>query len=311
MATHRFAGLILSSDFPIPELPSARGIAYAHVALGARLQGDLRRDWCHSWRVPRGRFWMRVAATGEGHVVQFPGLAQFVVTPGEIICHPRTGVPLTTVRHLLLDQLLPALLGSQTRLVLHASAVDIGARAVGFLGAAGAGKSTLAAALVRGGASLLTDDALVIDCGAEIPRAVPLYPGLRLWPDSRRLVGAWRVRRTQVAHYSRKERWAGAAVPFSNRPLPLDALYVVVRRGKRGGIHPMSARQSMMALVRYSMMLDATSRAAVGHGFELASRLVAQIPVRRLVLPAGPRALRDACIALHAATARSQPGTAV
>ena len=250
---------------------------------------------------------MRVAATGSGHTVQFPGFAEFVATPRDIVCHPRTGVPLRTVRHLLLDQLLPALLGSRVRLVLHASAVDIGARAVGFLGAAGAGKSTLAAALVRSGASLLTDDALVIDCGASAPRAVPSYPGLRLWPDSARLVGAWRVRRTQVAHYSRKQRWSGAAVPFSDRPLPLDALYVVARGRSRGGIHRMSARQSIMALVRYSMMLDANDRTTVRSGFELASRVVEQIPVRRLVIPAGARALRDTCRAVNLVTASERP----
>ena len=66
-----------------------------------------------------------------GRIVQFPGFAEFAVTPRDIVCHPRTGVPLATVRHLLLDQLIPALLASRARLVLHASAVDIGARAVG------------------------------------------------------------------------------------------------------------------------------------------------------------------------------------
>jgi len=307
VATYRFAGLILSSDFPIPELPRAAGNPFVHLSIGARLRDDVRRKWCHSWRVRGGPFWMRVAATGNGHTVQFPGFAEFAVTPRDIVCHPRTGIPLGTVRHLLLDQLIPALLGSRARLVLHASAVDIGARAVGFLGAAGAGKSTLAAALVRGGASLVTDDALVIDCGTSVPRAVPSYPGLRLWPDSARLVGVWRVRRTQVAHYTRKQRWSGAAVPYSDRPLPLDALYVVARGRSRGGIHLMSARQSIMALVRYSMMLDANDRSTVRFGFELASRLVEQIPVRRLVIPAGARALRDTCRVLNLETASGRP----
>ena len=302
MATYRFAGLILSSDFPIPELPRATGTPYAYVTIGARLRGDVRRKWRHSWRVRGGPFWMRVAATGSGHIVQFPGFGEFAVSPSAIVCHPRTGIPLETVRHLLLDQLLPALLGSRVRLVLHASAVDIGARAVGFLGAAGAGKSTLAAALVRGGASLVTDDALVIDCRTNVPRAVPSYPGLRLWPDSQRLVGAWRVRRTQVAHYTRKQRWYGAAVPYSERPLPLDALYLVARGRSRAGIHLMSARQSIMALVRYSMMLDANDQSTVRFGFELASRLVEQIPVRRLVIPPGARALREMCRALNLVT---------
>lgn len=246
---------------------------------------------------------MRVAATGGGHFVQFPGFAEFTVAPGAILCRPRTGVPLQTVRHLLLDQLLPALLASDTRLVLHASAVGIAGRAVGFLGPAGAGKSTLAAALVRSGASVLTDDALVIGCGANGPIAVPSYPGLRLWPATARLVGVWRVRRAPVAHYTRKQRWFGAAVPFCRRPLPLGALYVVTRGTTRGAVRPMSARQSIMALVRYSMMLDANDRSTVRSGFELASQVAEHVPVRRLVIPSGARALADACLAVKTRSA--------
>ena len=242
---------------------------------------------------------MRVAATGSGHIVQFPGFGEFAVSPSAIVCHPRTGIPLETVRHLLLDQLLPALLGSR-RLVLrqrrHRCPGSRLPRQPRRQIRAGGG-------LVRSGASLVTDARLVIECRTDVPRAVPSYPGLRLWPDSQRLVGAWRVRRTQVAHYTRKQRWYGAAVPYSERPLPLDALYLVARGRSRAGIHLMSARQSIMALVRYSMMLDANDQSTVRFGFELASRLVEQIPVRRLVIPPGARALHEMCRALNIVTA--------
>ncbi len=48
------------------------------------------------------------------------------------------------------------------RLTLHASAVSVAGRAVAFVGPKHAGKSTLALALVRKGARLLTDDTLVV-----------------------------------------------------------------------------------------------------------------------------------------------------
>ena len=295
MSRHRYAGLILAADFPIPELPRAAGRPFATLSMGPRRRTDRPRAWQHYWRQPGGAEWMRIARQPAGHVVQFPSLAEFSVTRRAIVCSPRVGVPMRTVRHLLLDQLLPAILASRGRLVLHASAVDMDGRTVGFIGPAGAGKSTIAAALARLGGRTLTDDALVIDLRGRRALITPTYPGLRLWPESRALLGAWRAtRRSRVAHYNRKERWSGSSVRFRRVQTRLDALYLLAR-GRRVDVRPVSPQQAMMALVRFSMMLDATDRAAVRRGFELASRLVEYVPVMRLAMPRGVRALEAAC----------------
>ena len=295
MSRHRYAGLILAADFPLPELPRASGRPFTTLSMGPRRRSDARRDWQHRWRQPGGAEWMRVARQAGGHIVQFPRLVEFHVTARAIVCSPRLGIPARTVRHLLLDQLLPTLLASRGRFVLHASAVAAGGRAVGFVGPAGAGKSTLAAALARLGASTLTDDALVIDVKGRRAVATPTYPGLRLWPESRALLGAWRaIQRARVAHYNTKERWFGASVPFASRQAPLAALYVLAR-GRRVDLRPLSPQDAVMALVRFSMLLDVTDRAAVRRGFELAARLVEHVPVSRLAFPRGPRALQAAC----------------
>jgi hypothetical protein len=292
---HRYAGLILAAGFPLPELPRATGRPFITLSMGPRRRSDARHDWLHQWRQPQGSEWMRVARRPGGYVVQFPRLAEFDVTARAIVCSPRVGVPARTVRHLLLDQVLPAILASRGRVVLHASAVAVNGRAIGFIGPAGAGKSTLAAALARRGAPTLTDDALVIDVRKRQVMATPAYPGLRLWPESRALLGAWgTVRRARVAHYNTKERWFGARLPFDARVRPLDALYVLAR-GRRVGVRPLSPQQAMMALVRFSMLLDATDRAAVRRGFELASAVVERVPVLRITVPRGARALAEAC----------------
>ena len=203
MARYRFADLILASAFAIPELPRAAGFPSIDLSIGP-LESGAPRTWRHAWTVPGGRTWMRVAPTRDGHVIQFPGYAEFAVTPRTIVCAPRRGLPLATLRHLLLDQVLPAIIASPRRLVLHASAVTVDGGAVGFLGRAGAGKSTLAAAMARRGARVVTDDALLIEVGPEGPRAIPSYPGLRLWPEARVLLGSWGGPTQRVAHYTRK-----------------------------------------------------------------------------------------------------------
>jgi hypothetical protein len=67
---------------------------------------------------------------------------------------------------------------------LHASAAVIGGNAVAFVGPAGAGKSTIAAALARQGYPILGDDVAALEEISEEFCLRPAYPHVRLWPDS-------------------------------------------------------------------------------------------------------------------------------
>jgi chloramphenicol 3-O-phosphotransferase len=69
-------------------------------------------------------------------------------------------------------------------LALHASAVVVDDAAVLLLGGAGAGKSTLAAAMARQGHAVVSDDVAAISWRYGRPWVRPGYPRLRLWPDS-------------------------------------------------------------------------------------------------------------------------------
>lgn len=304
MPAYRFAGLTLACAFPFPELPSASARRSAlRITLGKRRVRDATHEWQHRW-CNGGRIWMRLARRGETRVIQFPGLGEFEIRGRSIVCYPRTKIPLRTIRHLLLNQVLPATLASSRSVVLHASAVEIGGRAIGFLGPAGAGKSTIAGALVRHGASTVTDDALVIHLAGSNAIAVPTYPGLRLWPDSRAIIGTWpAIRRVRVAHYTRKQRWSGPSVPFASRPVKLAALYLLTR-GKTVCVRALSGRQSIMALIRYSMMLDATNASAVKNGFDLVAAIVSRVEVSRLTVPRGKRGIAAICEAIGGRSGR-------
>jgi hypothetical protein len=118
-------------------------------------------------------------------------------------------------------------------LALHASAVSIEGGAVAFIGPKHAGKSTLAMALVRHGARLLTDDMLVVRLRAGSAWAAPGVQRIRLWDDSARAL------RAPVSD-------AGGAKPTVDRlgpnelatmPVPLAACYLLeASGGSPGGI---------------------------------------------------------------------------
>lgn len=96
---------------------------------------------------------------------------------------------LAAVRADLLGRVLAMAIHCDGAQVLHASAVSIDDAVVAFLGPKHAGKSTLAMALVRRGARIVTDDALAVRVQADGALAAPGVQRVRLWPDSARSVG--------------------------------------------------------------------------------------------------------------------------
>ena len=166
-----------------------------------------RPTWFHRWRNPGEGPTLSFGRLPNGYLLRFHGRADFTVdfAARAIVGWRRGSATVTTVRHLLIDQVVPLVL-SRDRLVLHASAVATPCGAVAFVGSTGSGKSTLAAALALAGFPLLCDDCLVVEparCGFLVR---PFYPGVRLWADSVRAVGMSRRSSAPVAHFTRKRR---------------------------------------------------------------------------------------------------------
>lgn len=136
----------------------------------------------------------------------------------------------------------------------HASAVAVGGEAIAFLGAKGFGKSTLAWALVRAGARLLTDDTLRVHLD-ETPLAYPGVHELRLRRDAA----------TQLPPGSREARIAGDRLVvdaldldrLQDEPVPIGALYLLAPVADLPGaaaarVTALSSVPSALALVRHA-----------------------------------------------------------
>lgn len=127
----------------------------------------------------------------DGLLLVIAEVATYKIERGnKITIDVRPGAPDRNVRLFLLGSAFGALLHQRGLLPLHANAVEIGGKAVAFMGHSGAGKSTLAAWFHDNGYRVLADDVCVVRFDHD-GRAIAC-PGLRhvrLWQDAIRFTG--------------------------------------------------------------------------------------------------------------------------
>jgi hypothetical protein len=302
-----FCGVTIASELPLP--PLRRGVlakATCAITVGPPGAPLPPAEWFHEWRLRGDRSWLSIGRRRGGYLLRFTGLADFVVNRNgtRIVVHPAGDVPEETLRHLLIDQVLPLALSRRGHLSLHASAVHLpGIGTVGFVGGTGRGKSTLAAGLAARGGRIVTDDCLAIDFVDGAAYALPGYPGLRLWPSlaANKLLRA--AAGSRVAHYSRKRRTRRGALPFRGRPSPLRALFLLAPRASAGA--PLSIRRcrasaGLMGLLRFAHALDVEDRRDQAGRFAGLARLATSVPVLRLRLRHGLSRLPQAADLIRA-----------
>jgi hypothetical protein len=273
------------------------------VSLAGRFERSrLTPRWYHRSRQPGGKIWLRRGKIQDGYVLSFPNLVDFVVDGcgSRIICRNASGdATIQSVRHLLIDQVLPLIVNLRGRDALHATAVATTHGICAFTGLAGSGKSTLAASFVMAGYPLVCDDCLAVAERKTI-MALPGYPGLRLWDDSIRGVGATARNLKPVAHYTGKSRWATHSRPtnFYPKPQRLVRVYLLKRarpsrHSARVEIRELAPAEALIGLVKAAYRFDLTDTAMLKRQFHFLARVAAQVPVKRLVMPDDFSALAD------------------
>lgn len=192
---------------------------------------------------------------------------------------------------------------------LHSSAVAIDGRAIALLGAPGAGKSTTAAVFARSGFPVLSDDIVALADKGTSFLVQPGYPRLNLWPDSvRELFGS------EAALPRITPTWDKRYLPldqnghrFVSRPLPLGAIYILYGRDSAltaPVIEELSGKEAFMALVANTYvnhLLDQDMRRAE---FDVLTRIVSEIPIRKVRSIAEPSAIFHLCERIGADAAK-------
>lgn len=177
-------GLVIGSELELPEL--------------APLPDDARRIVDVSVRL--GRLPSAVEAVGDfpdfqrtdfGPMLVVPDAGRFLVSPrGEVTVEIADHADLALLRLYLFGSVMGLVCHQLGLLPLHASAVALGKSAIAFCGPPGMGKSTLAAACVDAGASLVADDVLVVAIDPDnAVMARPGMPKMKLWRDALTALG--------------------------------------------------------------------------------------------------------------------------
>jgi hypothetical protein len=294
---YRLADVHLLSAWPLTELPAAAPVLSGAADITCELLSAPPPDpaggvWTHCWLDRNGATSLSLARTAAGFLLCFSGLARFSVSLDgcRIGVWPAPETNTETLTHLLLDQVLPRVLAHLGRLVVHASAVRVGDRAIAFVGETGQGKSTLAASFDSSGYPLLSDDGLVINLTDAGVLALPTYQSLRLWPEAIASLFGETPRLSPMAHYSAKRRvLLENSRETAGLPVPLAALYVLAPQTDGDqeliSVSKITARDACMAIISSAFRLDVTDHRQAAGLLDMASDLAIRLPAFALRFP--------------------------
>jgi hypothetical protein len=278
-----FGGSIRSEHLLFPELPVSSGERTdwsLRVAAEPSSEnvGELLGAWPDSYcniglyRLHNG-FRLRHSCTGEFDISE---------DGSELTWYPPSDANLEMVRSDILGRVMAVAIHAAGGLTLHGSAVAIGQGVVAFLAPKHHGKSTLAAALIRGGAQLVTDDIVAIDLQSTAQVRSGVH-SMRLCSDSaERLIEQKTPRRFGVDGKHVVDHTGPDAVMLG--VAPLSAIYVL--RPISGDPYDsaatrrqLSSTQAAMTLLSHGKISPLLGKAEAGAVFERAVTLASHVPV--------------------------------
>jgi hypothetical protein len=272
----------IESELPLPELHAQKTAGTAEIFFllsPVSSHPNCNINWCHHWRLPNGQISISAGREGNNYWLRFPKIADFHLTPdnSNIIAYRYTDIPDETIRHLLLDQVIPRLLSHQGNQILHASCIKTADSALVFCGESGWGKSTLAAFFHSQGYPILTDDCLLLKTNdSDEVFGIPNYQGIRLFQDSLSLFPEER-KTTPVAHYGTKKRIITES-NSSNQATQIKAIFILpdpVRQLNKEHVSvcQINGAAAAVELIKNSFPLDITDRNAIGGEFQRIARI--------------------------------------
>jgi hypothetical protein len=223
-------------------------------------------------------------ATAEEVCLWWEHIGAILVRKGrEIIADPTLQAQEETLRLCITGPALGVLLHQRGLLALHASAVAVAGKVVAFLGAAGWGKSTMAAVMYARGHDLLADDVTAVEPSSGRSWVFPAFPQLKLWPESIIALGDDPASLPRLdPNFEKRSRRTTRG--FSSAPLPLKQIYVLAE-GRTQGIEPLQPQEALIELVGHSYVSRLLQYVGASAHFLRCASIVKAVDIRTLKRP--------------------------
>lgn len=169
--------------------------------------------------------------------------------------------------------------------VLHASAVEIGGRALAFVGGMGMSKSTLAAIFCAMGAQFITDDLLRLKPDGKTFYCFPGTGGIRLRKDASALAEKF----PETSHGETPDNRIELNLHKNHSIPPLGAI-VIPRPApdcKVLRLERLPASKAVLYLMAYSKMQGLQQREHIQCRLDFSAKLVSSVPVFEAEVPWG------------------------
>jgi hypothetical protein len=294
MTDYLLGDLPIASAPPLSLLRVRRAGPIAPILTVTRVPRPMRPRsvcaWRHQWQDDAKRTVISLTLTLSGYLLRFPRQCDFAISAdaGRIDARPHRRLAPELLEHLLADQVLPRCLAQRGELVVHSAGIALGPDIALFVGESGRGKSTLAGLFFRTGRTLLSDDCLMLRPTPEAVRAVPMYPGLRLRPDSLEALFPGDAALAPLPSYSDKPRFS---IPDVSREAAAGRVAAVYFLGDADAeradirIAPIARATACIRLMEQCFQLDILDRDAVKRLLGLAGEVVARVPTFTLDYP--------------------------
>lgn len=214
-------GLGIQSEFDLPELRNMDGRAIDLTISRGRVD---RPDPPQ----PYGRIH---AFDADETYIGIESVGKFLLKGSkEVVCQMSPLFPDGLAGFALLGPIMATIMHLRGNLILHGSALEVGGKAVVFLGDKGAGKSTMAGAMATAGHALITDDVIAVGVdGAHAPTVVSAYPTIKLSDAAIESFGAEGFELLPLdADIPSKQRARVSAAPQRERT-PIGRIYILSR----------------------------------------------------------------------------------
>jgi len=291
-SVYRIFNLSINSNLALPELPQAidSGILIPEITFRLThqpLTSVKKPHWFYHWYDDDDKTMVTIAVARQNgqYLLRFPDLADFMldIDNSRIQCYPVVDTPVDTIRHLLLDQVIPRFLGQQGNLILHTSAITLqNGISIAFIGKSGWGKSTLASSFHQNGAQLITDDSMLLQENNGLLIGTPAYAGSRLWQDSADIVLPDSMDLLAVTHYSNKKRLilnnkTGSSTMEIQAIFLLDDPSAEIEQNIIK-IEHLTGMDMIMAMLKQTFLIDPKDMSLISKHFHIASQITSINP---------------------------------